>query len=52
MHGLPLPPRTALSVMAGLVPTIHVARFLAPRKRSGVFATWVTGTSPVMTALR
>jgi hypothetical protein len=51
MHSLPRPSLTALSVMAGLVPAIHAAPFLASRKRPDVFATWMTGTSPVITAL-
>jgi hypothetical protein len=36
--------------MPGLVPGIHVAPFPANPKVSGSFATWMTGTSPVMTA--
>ena len=37
--------------MAGLVPAIHAAPFLANPKLSGGLTTWMTGTSPVMTAL-
>jgi hypothetical protein len=43
--------RTALSVMTGLVPVIHVAPFPASQRVSGCWTTWMTGTSPVMTML-
>jgi hypothetical protein len=43
--------RTALSVMTGLVPVIHVAPFPATQRVSGYWTTWMTGTSPVMTML-
>jgi hypothetical protein len=41
----------AISVMAGLVPAIHVAPFPASPRVSGGWTTWMTGTSPVMTVL-
>jgi hypothetical protein len=43
--------RTALSVMTGLVPVIHVAPFPATQRVSGCWTTWMTGTRPVMTML-
>jgi hypothetical protein len=43
--------QTALSVLAGLVPAIHVAPFRATPRVSGSWTTWMTGTSPVMAVL-